>query len=140
MTDAEDSLKTVLEQEYEKIHQSIIGNLRGSNPNIYHYTDYEGLKKILSSRILRLTDYRYMNDPTELQYGQETIKNIILKSDIPHKLIMWNILDGYVKHTNQTWKIYIVCFSFSKDKLSLWRNYAKNGTGFAIGFKDYFKL
>lgn len=42
--------------------------------DIYHYTDFKGLTNILKQRKLRFTDYRYFNDPTEIEFGKKIIK------------------------------------------------------------------
>ena len=36
---------------------------------IYHYTNYIGLKGILKSRTLYMTDYRKLKDPSEIKYA-----------------------------------------------------------------------
>lgn len=38
---------------------------------LYHYTDARGLKGIIESGQIWFTDYRHMNDPSELVHGME---------------------------------------------------------------------
>jgi|GEM_PF-3795445 len=110
---------------------------REKNP-IYHYTTYEGIKGILETRRLYHTDYRYFNDPTEIKYGQGIIIETLLESDIDieHKKLLIQVLNDFFNNFDSQMSIYICCFSAKIDELALWRYYASNGTGFAIGFKD----
>lgn len=58
-----DRLDEALDKYHVQLSQRVI------NENIiYHYTSYEGLKGILSSQKLRFTDYKFLNDPTEIEY------------------------------------------------------------------------
>jgi hypothetical protein len=107
---------------------------------IYHYTDFEGLRGIITSQKLWFTDYRYLNDPTELKF----CKNIILNVGemVNHNLSrdQYKILTSHFDELLSKYNVYISCFSTEANKLSLWRYYANNGTGFAIGFgKNYFR-
>jgi hypothetical protein len=123
--------------ECKKIHNALEANM--SNQLIYHYTSFSGLKSILKMRKLRYTDYRYFNDPTELKFGEKQIRESILNSDIPHKGLLGDHIGKFFDQFDQDNSFYISCFSSSKDKLSLWRYYANNGTGFAIGFNGFQK-
>ncbi len=88
---------------------------------IYHYTTMDGLKGILESGVLWLTNIKYLNDTTELHHGYEILNSLLKKRDCPE-----------VGFTDDT---YAFTASFSKDcdSLSQWRAYAKGG-GVAIGF------
>lgn len=105
---------------------------------IYHYTNLEGLEGILSSQKLRFTDYRYLNDPTELTF----CKKIILDEMSKHKISrnLQHMITLLFDKLSSIYNVYIACFSEEKSKLSLWRYYANNGTGFAIGFRKKFFL
>ena len=41
--------------------------------NVYHYTTIEALKSIVENRTLRLTDYRFLNDPQEVILTKTTL-------------------------------------------------------------------
>lgn len=45
--------------------------------NIYHYTDLNGLKGILSSNAFWATNFYFMNDAHELQHGVKCIENAL---------------------------------------------------------------
>jgi hypothetical protein len=104
---------------------------------IYHYTTYEGIKSILETRKLRYTDYRYINDPTEIKYGQEIVIEALLESDIVYKYHLTKNIKNFFNNFDFQMSIYVSCFSKTRDKLAIWRYYASNGTGFAIGFNNF---
>lgn len=119
----------------QKIHDELNNN--NQQKTIYHYTNFDGLVGIIGSRKLRYTDYRYLNDPTEIIYGQNLICESILRSGIENKYELEKKLRRLLKQINKDNYLYVACFSHDDDKLSLWRYYANNGTGFAIGFTEF---
>ena len=58
----------LLDTELEAIDREYPSELQGTltPPIIHHYTDDNGLRGILKSGKLRLTDVFYLNDPSEL--------------------------------------------------------------------------
>ncbi len=46
--------------------------------NLWHYTTAEGLKGILSDQTLWATDYRYLNDESEITYSKTIIRQAML--------------------------------------------------------------
>ena len=46
---------------------------------LYHYTDASGLKGIIDNQEIWFTDYRYLNDPSELTHGMNLAKALIAK-------------------------------------------------------------
>jgi hypothetical protein len=109
---------------------------------IYHYTNWDGLYGILSDKELWFTHYQYLNDPTEIIFSMDSIKASFrewrrhLKNE--KSLILWNyFLDAFEQLLGQ-FNMYIFSFCNRKDSMPLWRYYANNGVGFAIGFKKYF--
>lgn len=124
------------DENCKEIHDEMNKNL--PKGIIYHYTSFNGLKGIIEKKRLRYTDYRYLNDSTELKFSIEIIKAAVLASDIRqiHYLIwiIFKIFDNLDNYYN----VYISSFS-EKEKLALWRYYGANGTGFAIGFNQNFQ-
>ena len=56
--------------ECNKLHEEYAKNQFSNNQcTIYHYTNYEGLCGILKNRKLWYTNYRYLNDKSEIQFG-----------------------------------------------------------------------
>jgi Protein of unknown function (DUF2971) len=117
------------------------GEQRASRINrpLYHYTDARGLKGIIESGAIWFTDYRHMNDPSELVHGIELAHLIAddpdLNADQRVEAFLKTFIDMFEHARFQaTLDFFIASFSRSRDELGQWRAYADNGRGFAIGF------
>lgn len=133
-----DDIFKKLDEDLEKIH-----NKYNEKPPLYHYTIYEGLKGILESKTIWLSDYRCLNDPTEIHYALSIlIDHIKIKSiqkTFKTKELWEKIIDKYPEFIKAN-DIYICSFCRQPDYLPAWRWYGDNGKGFAIGFrKEYFE-
>jgi hypothetical protein len=106
---------------------------------LYHYTNGIGLRKILESGRIWFTDYRHMNDPSELTHGIDMARDqarlLGNGADGRVRMFLEYFLDLF-RHDNLAGKLefYIASFSRARDDLGQWRAYADNGRGFAIGF------
>jgi len=108
-------------------------------PILYHYTDDAGLKGILESGTLRLTDVSNLNDPSELNHGFSHAVEIInrraaagpLESKIFAQQFERFLIDGGIDTVAH---YFVGCFSAAGDELGQWRAYADNGRGFALAF------
>ncbi len=105
---------------------------------IYHYTDDKGLRSILETGTMWLTDIFALNDPAELRHGIEhAIARIAesAKTGAPEfKLFarrFAKIRDGGIERSAH---YFVACFSKNGDDLCQWRAYADDGKGFALGF------
>ena len=96
---------------------------------IWHYTSLDGLKGILSSRSLWMTNAQYMNDVTELIYGAKIVLQELQRNaraffgDVNYSKLIVN------------YETYVACFCRRKNLLSQWARYARNGAGVSIGFR-----
>jgi len=43
---------------------------------LYHYTDTVGFQGIVREQCLWATDYRFLNDRTEMQHGEDAVKEV----------------------------------------------------------------
>jgi hypothetical protein len=125
--------------EAEEILASFLHTISSQQPPavIYHYTNDAGLKGILETGKIWLSDIFSLNDPSELSHGfsifVETCKpSPRLGRQRPrHLQPQRNRLLDRIRDTAQ----YFICsFSSSGDDLGQWRAYADNGHGFALGF------
>lgn len=106
--------------------------------NLYHYTTPQGLVGILENQKLWATEYSFLNDVSELNYGMK------LSIDLLEKEIQKNsniTLDKYLMLVKKAMEnkqeindFYITSFSEHKDLLSQWKGYGQNGQGFSLGF------
>ena len=83
---------------------------------VFHYTTMEALTKIIQKEYVCFlaTHYKYLNDPSEYQWGLEQIKS---------KCIDFN--------TDET-DLFILSLSKQSDFLPMWNMYAQNGNGIMI--------
>lgn len=104
---------------------------------IYHYTSFEGLKGILSSKRLWLTDFRHLNDPSEINYSLSIIEQQINRKTSPDKNILKNYLLPGIKLAIEKSIMATIsfCESNKADYLPAWRWYGNDGIGFTIGIR-----
>lgn len=106
--------------------------------SLYHYTSNQGLIGILESQKLWATNYSFLNDSSELNYGMklsiELLEMEIKKysNDTLNKYSL--ILEEALKNKKEINDFYITSFSEHKDLLSQWKGYGQNGRGFSLGF------
>jgi hypothetical protein len=105
---------------------------------LYHYTNLLGLEGILKSSKFWFTDYRHLNDPSELTHGvdmaRDVARGIATGADVSVRTFIDCLLDRF-RHDYfaSNLEFFIACFSRARDDLGQWRAYADNGRGFAIG-------
>lgn len=108
-------------------------------PVIYHYTDDVGLRGILESGTLWLSDIFNLNDPSELSHGFSHAIGILnamaetgpLESKVFARQFAAFLDQGGIRAVAH----YFVCsFSAAGDDLGQWRAYADNGRGYVLGF------
>jgi len=105
---------------------------------IYHYTDESGLRGILQSGKLWLTDIFCLNDPSELRHGIRLALDILRqeadKGPPELKLFHKNLAQVVTGNLEVTAHYFICCFSDTGEDLGQWRSYAADGRGYALGF------
>lgn len=102
---------------------------------IYHYTTDVGLRGILESGKLWLTDLFYLNDPSELQHGVSIAMDLLHDHPIVCQELPQDFSGGLQEKRLQKIANFFVCsFSACGDDLGQWRAYADNGRGYALGF------
>ena len=106
---------------------------------LYHYTDDRGLKGILESGTIRLTNVANLNDPAELEHGFSHAVEIINRraaSGPPESKTFALLFERFLIDDGvaAAGHYFVSCFSAAGDDLGQWRAYADNGRGFALGF------
>lgn len=128
--------------------QSIVSGWARSHAQIpevlYHYTSADGLIGILTSKSIWLTDLRYMNDLSELQYSRQLVeKRLAMRLETGE---LGEIQQEFLKRIRSSFdpfhfdnSVYAASFCEEGNLLSQWRAYRGRGGGYAIGF-DFFHL
>jgi hypothetical protein len=105
---------------------------------LYHYTSAAGLKGIFETRQMWFTDYRHLNDPTELRLGvdraHEALRAAGEGADGRVGLFLRMAADLFSQENVDTLGFFVASFSRARNDLGQWRAYADNGRGFAIGY------
>ena len=129
------------DQEAEKIIASFVGTIEASPPpsTIYHYTNDVGLRGIIETGKIWLTDIFNLNDPSELSHGfSHAVKILNSKAVDGHpssKLFSQEFEKFLTQGGIPAVAHFFVCsFSSTGDDLGQWRAYADNGRGYALGF------
>ncbi len=104
---------------------------------IYHYTDDKGLKGILESGKIWVTDIFDLNDPSELLHGLSHAMDILKSKQIeslPDTKRFATHFSHFRPFVREIAHFFVVSFSSDGDELGQWRAYADDGRGFALGF------
>lgn len=98
---------------------------------IYHYTGVEGLKAILDSQEMWLTDYAYLNDSAELQHGLQVFEEKLkLKLENSKYQAIADIFRIWLENIRtHSYRICITSYSLDGDSLSQWRAYGSIAIG-----------
>jgi hypothetical protein len=144
-TNPERSLPPVLQEAIGKFtdwaEQHLLAEQNASTITVplYHYTNNQGLRGILESGRIWFTDYRHLNDPSELMHGIDMAHDVAGSlgrgADGRVRLFLEDFAD-LLRPDNftATLEFFIASFSRARDDLGQWRAYADNGRGYAIGF------
>src|SRR5438128_2429934 len=99
---------------------------------LYHYTDGNGLKGILENGQVWFTDYRHLNDPSELTHGIDMARDVARLlgngADGRVRLFLENFADLFThRNFDTTLEFFIASFSRARDDLGQWRAYSGDG-------------
>lgn len=138
-------LPPALDEAIEKFNRWSDGTLESERKKprvrypLYHYTDGRGLKGIIDTQTLWFTDYRHLNDPSELSYGMEKARDVMNLNangaDEYGQAFLECLADMLSPAKLSTLEFFIVSFSRNKDELGQWRAYGDNGRGYVLGLK-----
>ncbi|MBV9378878.1 MAG: DUF2971 domain-containing protein [Alphaproteobacteria bacterium] len=106
---------------------------------LYQYTDWKGLCGIIESQSVWFTDYRHLNDPSELAHGVDVADDVLTAlahgADRRVGLFLQMVGDLLIpKNFVGSLDFFTASFTKQRDDLSQWRAYGNNGRGFALGF------
>jgi hypothetical protein len=105
---------------------------------LYHYTSAGGLVGIVSSGVLRASNFSYLNDSTEIQYGQQLAQDVIWErletEQTSINLKVLACVQKAIADIGRRVDFYLACFCTEPDLLSQWRGYGSARGRFCIGF------
>lgn len=130
----------------EDERQGIVSRIKQAKGNsqltkLYHYTSPQGLFGILRTSCIWATDYRSLNDSTELQYGTKLVVEElesraakVVEADAWFLQQLSNLLKADHNPYLGFFETYILSFSEVSDVLSQWRAYADQARGHCLEF------
>jgi hypothetical protein len=106
---------------------------------VFHYTNMEGMRGIISNNKIWYTSIIHLNDPSELHYGIDMARDLLRAQSKGHGQAV-EVFCEWMEHVltevrDNIFGFFVACFSQDPDDLGQWRAYADNGRGVAIGFK-----
>ena len=134
----------------------------GEFETLYHYTSADGLKSIIENKTIRFSDYRFLNDIYELEYGKKVFKQVLdeLKYQEPKYsdyISQWEselklIEQGKNKYLkpvslgkkgtvnciqceSPNYHYYILSLTVLGDNKDMWNMYSGNNPGYRIKIK-----
>lgn len=105
--------------------------------NVYHYTTALGFAGILLASTLRATNFSFLNDPSEVQYGRDLALGLLGKlgrtGPRENQRLIFDTLDAFMQKVVS--ESYVSCFTELSDDLSQWRAYGTSAMErYCIGF------
>lgn len=100
----------------------------------YHYTTLSTFLSIVESGDLWLSDYGYLNDSSEVRYGQDLAGEVFREVSSDLTADEKRLFEPLFRSTpGDQPRICVACFSYDRDSLSQWRSYSKGELAVAIG-------
>jgi hypothetical protein len=128
-----------LDERFDKLGRRWIDDVFVAKPStvpdvLYHYTDAAGLVGMLQNHTIWATDYRFMNDKSEVEYTWAAVRDIVNSKLGSCNKSCANMYREVLKNESSNPNLFIFSLSREKDDLSQWRGYARDGQGFTVGF------
>lgn len=106
---------------------------------LYHYTGLNAFRGIIGSELVWCTDYRHMNDESELSHGVEVAKEALarLATQADGRVRLFcQCVDGLldIRNFGGNLDFYTASFTAQRDNSGQWERYGDQGRGVAIGF------
>lgn len=125
------------EIEVRWFDDAYLGNASSVPSILYHYTDAAGMMGMLKGGNVWATDYRFLNDKSEVGHSKAIIREILAErlkgcGNDDLKTLYAEILACQERDSIED--PFFFSLSEAPDDLSQWRGYARDGQGFTIGF------
>lgn len=102
--------------------------------NLYHYTDFNAMRGIITNGEIWLWNLRRMNDSQEMQYFIRELKIAVKRQLAPENFSRMEELFNINLKDFDKLSSYASCFSEYADDAAQWSRYSKNGMGVCIAF------
>jgi hypothetical protein len=105
---------------------------------LYHYTSSAGLLGILGKHKLWFSDNAFMNDGSEIRYGIELLRTVVLDFMADKSEAERDVADELLRiiaEQNYFHRTIIFCMSREGNLLNQWRDYGKGVTSYSVEFE-----
>jgi hypothetical protein len=105
---------------------------------VHHYTGAQGFAGIVSDQALRATNFSFLNDPSEVQYGRDLALDVLgllaERVNSQYSILVYRIFKALAEKVIS--EAYVSCFTERYDDLSQWRAYGGGSVleRYCIGF------
>jgi len=103
-----------------------------------HYTSASGLLGILRSGVLRGSNFAYLNDSSEIRYGDRIVREVLDQyfgeSRERRAQQVLQVTIGAMEKITSHIEFYLACFCTEADLLSQWRGYGTSADRYCIIF------
>jgi hypothetical protein len=105
---------------------------------VFHYTGASAFDHIIRNGIFRATNFRYLDDPTEVQYGIDVVLERLeaLRRRTVARLSkeFWKETAACVSTKTQLSEFYMCSFTRLEDDVGMWRAFGTGPARYALGF------
>lgn len=127
----ESATQRELQRRFISFQDELWRSLYVEPPNVlYHYSPPLGVRGILETRELWVSDVQRLNDKREGTYSVDVFGPILGRKSVPESV--QDLYRRELHRLGEIWCAYVASFCASKDSHSQWNDYAAAGTGCAV--------
>jgi len=120
-----------LQRRFVSFQEELWRSLEAEPPSLlYHYSPPAGIRGILETRELWVSDIQRLNDRREGTYSLDVFRPILGRKSVPASVK--NLFGTELYRDGEAWLAYVASFCAAKDLDSQWDDYAAGGTGCAV--------
>jgi hypothetical protein len=125
------SLRQELQRRFVQFQDELWRPLHADPPRLlYHYSSPAGVRGILETRELWVSDIRGLNDTREGTYSADVFGPILRRKSVPDQI--QPLFNREVHQIGKIWVAYVASFCGAKDLDNQWNSYAEVGAGCAL--------
>jgi hypothetical protein len=134
LTSSDPKIEAEIEQLGKTFYESWLPWSSGQPENLWHYTDTEGFRAIITNGTLRLSHSRLLNDSTETALGWARVTSELdteIASQV-HLSEFFKMTKAVAGDVHGAYHYFVFSLSERDDSLSQWRAYGSGGAGYAL--------
>ncbi|MGA8807402.1 MAG: DUF2971 domain-containing protein [Thermoanaerobaculia bacterium] len=136
LSSSDPAIESEIDQLGKTFYQWWLPWSAGQPNSLWHYTDAEGFRAIITNGTLRLSHSRLLNDSTESALGWSRVTSELdteIASQV-HLSEFFKMTKAVANDVHNAYHYFIFSLSERDDSLSQWRAYGSGGTGYSLCF------